>query len=99
MRPRRILISATFGDALRTFPPEHQDWIKDAIRKYRDRTADHALRNERKEGIGCWAFRVPGVSGVRVFHVPRKDDKGRYSLLFHVGPHDDYRTVKRRIPK
>ena len=93
------MAAASFGESLRDFPPDQQDRIKEALGKFRDRTAEHALRNERKEGIGCWAFRVTGVSGVRVFHVPRSDDRGRYWLLFHVGQHNDYRTVRRKIPK
>lgn len=97
--PRRIVFAASFGAALRAFPPDQQDAIADAVKKFRARTAENALRVERKEGIDCWAFRVPGVSGVRVFFVQDRDEEGRFSRLFHVGPHDDYRTVKRRIPK
>lgn len=97
--PRRITLANSFGAALRDFPPDQQDSIKEAVSKFRARTAEHALQVERKEGIGCWAFRVPGVSGMRVFFVQDRDDEGRLSRLFHVGQHDDYRTVKRRIPK
>jgi hypothetical protein len=99
VNPRRIVAAASFGNALRDFPPDQQDGIRDSVQKFRDRTAENAIRNEVKTGLSCWAFRVPSVAGVRVFHVPRTDANGRYSLLFHVGPHDDYRTVKRKIPK
>lgn len=97
--PRRITLANSFGAALRDFPLDQQNSIKEAVKKFRDRTAEHALRVERKEGIGCWAFRVPAISGVRVFFVQERDDEGRKSRLFHVGPHDDYRIVKRKIPR
>jgi hypothetical protein len=99
VRPRRIVAAASFGEAVGRFPPEQQNRIKDAVRKFRDRSAENALRIEHKSGLHCWAFRVPGVSGARAFYVQRADEKGRYALLFHVGPHDDYYTVKRKVPR
>jgi hypothetical protein len=99
VNPRRIVAAASFGEAVGNFPQDEQDRIKDALRKFRDRSAENALRIEHKSGLHCWAFRVPGVGGVRAFYVQRSDERGRYALLFHVGRHDDYRSVKRKIPK
>jgi hypothetical protein len=99
VNPRRIVAAGSFGLAVRDFPLDQQDRIQEAVKKFCDRSAENALRIERKIGLHCWAFRVPGVSGVRVFYVQRADERGRFSLLFHVGPHDDYYTVKRKVPK
>jgi hypothetical protein len=66
-----------------------------AVSQFIERTAEHSLQPDRKQGLsGIWAFRV--TSGVRVFYVQKKDAEGTYSELFHVGPHDDYRTIGRR---
>jgi len=67
----------------------------EAVKQFIDRTAENSLQPERKTGLqGIWASRV--TSGVRVFYVQKKDAEGAYSELFHVGPHDDYRTVTRK---
>jgi hypothetical protein len=65
------------------------------VKRFIDRTTEHALLPERKKGLqGIWAFRV--TRDVRVFYVQKKDAAGTYSELFHVGPHDEYRTVGRK---
>jgi hypothetical protein len=64
-----------------------------------ERSNENALRVERKSGLeGVWAFRVD--RGIRVFFVLGKDRQGRtINRLFHVGAHDDYRTVARKRPR
>lgn len=95
MKPRRILFTANFNKAFRDLNPELQLQALAAIQNFRDRSAENSLRPERKSGLrGIWAFRV--TSGVRVFYTQEKDEQGAYSELFHVGPHDDYRTIERR---
>jgi len=95
MKPRRVKTAPGFEKALRDLPPNLRDQTIQAVKRFIDRTAEHSLQPERKMGLqGIWVFRVTG--GVRVFYVQRKDASGTYSELFHVGPHDDYRTVARR---
>jgi hypothetical protein len=95
MRPRRVRYAPGFQKALRTYPPELQTQVIRAVEQFTNRTAKNSLRPERKQGLEeMWAFRVN--SGVRVFYRQAKDDKGTYSELIHVGPHDDYRTIGRR---
>ncbi len=97
MRPRRIVLSPGFEVALRALTEAERQSVKEAITKFKDRSGANALRVEYKAGLKIWAFRVS--DGVRVFYVQKKDDKGQYSELFHVGHHDDYRTVKRKRPR
>jgi hypothetical protein len=95
MRPRRVVYTPGFQKALRNCPPELQNTVIRAVEQFINRTAEHSLRPERKQGLDdIWAFRV--TSGVRVFYRQAKDDKGACSELIHVGPHDDYRTIGRR---
>jgi len=95
MRPRRVKTAPGFDGALRRLSPELRDQTIEAVRHFIARTAENALRPERKQGLqDVWAFRV--TRGVRVFYVQRRDANGTYSELFHVGPHDDYRTISRR---
>lgn len=76
-------------------PVELQDQTIGAVRHFIERSAEHSLQPERKQGLAdIWAFRV--TSGIRVFYVQKKDPQGAYSELFHVGRHDDYRTISRR---
>ncbi len=95
MRPRRVKTAPGFDRALRELPPNVREQTIRAVRHFIDRTAENSLQPERKQGLrGVWAFRV--TSGVRVFYVQKRDGEGAYSELFHVGPHDDYRTISRR---
>lgn len=95
MKPRRVKTAPGFDNALRELPPNLRDQTIAAVRLFIDRTAEHSLQPERKSGLqGIWAFRVTG--SVRVFYVQKKDSDGSYSELFHVGRHDDYRTISRR---
>jgi len=65
------------------------------VKRFVERTAENSLQPERKQGLaGIWAFRV--TSSIRVFYEQKSDADGAYSELFHVGPHDDYRTISRR---
>jgi len=97
MRPRRVRYADGFTEALRSCTPDLQQRTIEAIQHFINRTAEHAVRPERKSGLhGIWAFRV--TRGIRVFYLQERDADGSYSLLFHVGPHDDYRTVERRRP-
>lgn len=95
MKPRRVKTAPGFDKALRELPADLRNQTIEAVRRFIDRSAEHSLRPERKQGLpGIWAFRV--TSGVRVFYSQKRDTDGAYSELFHVGPHDDYRTVSRR---
>lgn len=85
--------AGTTSDSARADHREEQ--TIEAVGQFINRTAERSLRPERKKGLaGIWAFRV--TSGVRVFYTQQKDSEGSYSELFHVGPHDDYRTVTRK---
>jgi len=98
MNPRRVRYADGFIQALNEFGPEQRRQIESAITHFINRSAENSLRPERKTGLrGIWAFRV--TSGVRVFYTQGKDGHGRHSELFHVGPHDDYRTVERKRPR
>jgi hypothetical protein len=69
-----------------------------AVGAFIDRSRERALRPERKAGLqGIWTFRVTSV--VRAFYVQKNEAEGRVSVLFHVGPHDDYRTIIQRRPR
>ena len=97
MKPRRVKTAPGFENALRKLPRELQDQVIEAVTRFRNRDAERSLQPQRKAGLrGIWAFRV--TSGVRVFYVQNRDSEGAYSELFHVGPHDDYRTISRRRP-
>jgi hypothetical protein len=98
MRPRQVRYAAGFEKSLRGCTPELQVQTLRAIEHFIDRSAENALRPQRKSGLrGIWAFRV--TSGVRVFYTQERDEHGSYSELFRVGPHDDYRTIERRRPR
>ena len=91
MKPRRVKTAPGFEKALRDLPPNLRDQTIEAVKRFIDRAAEHSLQPERKAGLqGIWAFRVSRG------YVQKKDAEGAYSELFHVGPHDDYRTVTRR---
>ena len=97
MKPRRVKTAPGFDKALRDLPLNLRDQTIETVKRFVDRTAERSLQPERKKGLqGIWAFRV--TTGVRVFYVQKKDEAGTYSELFHVGPHDDYRTVSRKRP-
>lgn len=96
MKPRRVRFTAGFEKAFRELTADLRQQTQEAVAKFVDRSAEHALQPERKSGLkGIWAFRV--TSSVRVFYTQQKDGHGSYSELFHVGPHDDYRTIERRL--
>ena len=98
MRPRRIKLTEGFHRAFNSLPTaEDREAVTRALRHFIDRSAENALRVERKIGLEIWAFRV--TRGMRAFFVPKRDEQGRYEEIFHVGPHDDYRTVKRKTPR
>ena len=98
MKPRRVRYAGSFTKSLTNLSPDIQRLVVDAVDAFIMRSRENALRPERKSGLsGIWAFRV--TSGIRVFYVQERDTQGIYSLLFHVGPHDDYRTVSRRRPQ
>jgi mRNA-degrading endonuclease RelE of RelBE toxin-antitoxin system len=97
MKPRRVKTAPGFDKALQVLSPHLREQTIVAVQRFIDRTGEHSLQPERKKGLqGIWAFRVTG--GVRVFYVQKRDAAGAYSELFHVGPHDDYRTVVRKKP-
>jgi hypothetical protein len=95
VQPRRIILTARFGKALGALTANEKAMVKKAISHFINRTAEHAIRARPKHGSDCWAFRVPGT-GIRIFYDPKSDDEGRVSELFHVGHHDEYRTIKRK---
>jgi mRNA-degrading endonuclease RelE of RelBE toxin-antitoxin system len=97
MKPRRVKTAPGFDKALRELPANLREQTIEAVKRFIDRIGERSLQPERKKGLqGIWAFRV--TSGVRVFYVQKKDAEGAYSELFHVDPHDDYRTVSRKSP-
>src|ERR1700756_397394 len=96
--PRRLRLGDGFRIALRKLDPNLQEEVREAVRKFRDRSAENSLQLEKKSGLkGVWAFRVN--LPIRVFYVQRRDTVGSYSDLFHVGPHDDYRTILNKRPR
>jgi hypothetical protein len=97
MNPRRVQFTNTFQNALNSCSSELRARVVEAVAAFINRSTENALRPERKSGLGgIWAFRVSGA--VRVFYTQEKDKAGAYSLIFHGGPHDDYRTIERRRP-
>ena len=95
MRPRRVRYPSSFDRSYLKFPDETRQMIAAAVDAFVDRSREHALRPERKSGLeGIWTFRV-GL-GIRVFYTQERDVEGRISELFHVGRHDEYRTITRR---
>jgi mRNA-degrading endonuclease RelE of RelBE toxin-antitoxin system len=99
MEPRRLVLLPSFRAALQRLAPEQQDATREAVGHFRNRTNENALQVERKSGLkGIWSFRVD--VGIRAFFVQGKDEAGRtVNRLFHVGHHDDYRTVGRKRPR
>jgi hypothetical protein len=99
MNPRRVQTAPTFDRAFQKLPRELQQATREAIRHFVDRSHENAILPERKTGLrGVWTFRV--TRGIRVFYVQRRDkEAGKVSsVLFHVGQHDDYRTILRHRP-
>lgn len=97
MKSKRVKYAPGFDRSLRKLSPEDRERVIAAIREFINRTAEHSLRPERKKGLpGIWAFRV--TDSIRAFYTQKRDKEGAYSEIFHVGPHDDYRTVKQRKP-
>jgi hypothetical protein len=95
MRPRRIRFASAFERSYLNFPDETRRMIDAAVAAFIDRSRENALRPERKSGLeGIWTFRVD--LGIRVFYTQERDAEGRISELFHVGRHDEYRTITRR---
>jgi hypothetical protein len=94
---RRLALGDGFKAAFRKLDPALQEETLEAIRKFRNRSAESSLQPEKKSGLkGIWAFRVN--QAIRVFYVQRQNANGAYSELFHVGPHDDYRTILNKKP-
>jgi len=98
MNPRRIELLPSFAAALKDLAPEIRDATLEAVKHFRNRTNENALQVERKSGLkGVWAFRVD--RGHRVFFIQENGPDGdKVNQIFHVGPHDDYRTVTRKRP-
>jgi len=95
MQPRRIEILESFRIAVRSLP-ELTDAIAEAVKHFVARSNENALQVE-KLTKGMWSFRVD--RGNRAFFDQAKDAHGNaVSRLFHVGPHDDYRTAHRKQP-
>lgn len=98
MQPRRIEILPSFEAALKDLSPDLQEKVEEALVKFVDRSADNALRPEPKRGFdGVWSFRVS--KGYRAFYVKERDFEGARYHLFYVGHHDDYRMVRKRVPR
>ena len=95
MNPRRVRLVPSFEAAFRKLPRELQNATREAILAFCERNRAHALRPELLKGlVGIWSFRVD--RGLRVFYPQERDADGRVHVLFHVGPHDDYRTIARK---
>ncbi len=99
MEPRRTEILPSFIAAYRGLLPKIQNSVDQAVRHFIDRSNENALKVEKKSGLqGVWSFRVD--RGIRAFFTQGKDAQGRtVNRLFHVGEHDDYRTVARKRPR
>lgn len=98
MNDRRIQFHDRFRKSLMKLSPEIILATQESLRKYKSREAGNGLKPEPKNGSPeFWAIRV--TQNYRAFFVKMKDDMGRYDLFFHVGPHDDYRSVSRFVPK
>lgn len=97
--PRNVILLRSFSVSLANLDQRTRNAVEEAVRHFINRTNENALRVEKKSGLeGIWAFRVD--RGTRVFFVLGKDGQGRtINRLFHVGAHDDYRTVARRRPR
>jgi mRNA-degrading endonuclease RelE of RelBE toxin-antitoxin system len=94
MRPRRVSFTPAFERSYLKLPPETRRMIAAAVDAFIGRSRENALRPELKSGLkGIWTFRVD--LGLRVFYTQERDAEGRISELFHVGRHDDYRTIMR----
>ncbi|QJE72967.1 hypothetical protein HHL28_07595 [Aerophototrophica crusticola] len=97
MTPRRVRFRPSFLHARKKLTPSQQAAVDTAVQHFINRSNENALRVEYKQGLDCWAFRVN--SGWRVFYVLVKEMDGKVSELFHVGPHDDYDTVRAKVPR
>lgn len=97
MNNRRIKILDDFMLCLRDLPDDIVQGTKVALKQYIERSAENSLRPEYKNGLDVWAIRI--TKGYRAFFMRHKDDNGRIDVFFHVGPHDDYRSVKRLRPR
>jgi hypothetical protein len=95
MMPRRVRFAVSFDRAFRDLQGELRTATREAIRAFIDRSRENALQPGLKQGLrGIWTFRVD--RGHRVFYRRERDEQGLVHVLFHVGPHDDYRTIMRR---
>jgi mRNA-degrading endonuclease RelE of RelBE toxin-antitoxin system len=99
MEPRRIEFTNHFVSVLKRLDPNFREEVKEAIQHFVSRSNENALRVERKEppSLNAWAFRVN--KGNRVFFTTRENPQGKVFILFHVGMHDDYRAMRRKLPK
>ena len=94
-KPRRARSTRAFERSYLKFPPETQLIIRAAVEGFINRSRENALQPGRKSELkGIWAFRVD--RDIRVFYTQERDTEGTICELFHVGRHDDYRTITRR---
>jgi hypothetical protein len=94
-KPRRVRHTRAFERSYLKFPPETRLIIDAAVEAFAKRSRENALQPGPKSGLeGIWTFRVD--RDIRVFYTQERDAEGRISELFHVGRHDEYRTITRR---
>lgn len=96
---RIVRISPTLDRQLRRLTPDQAEAVRQSLKRFIDRSAEHSLRPEKKSGLGgIWAIRVN--SGDRLFYVQETRSDGQtVSVFFHYGPHDDYRVIERLKPQ
>ena len=96
MTPRRIELLPSFQEAYASLPVRMKERVEAAIAHFVERDAENSLRPELKHGFeGIWSFRIN--QGYRVFYAKERDEEGTVFRLFHVGHHDDYRSLKRKV--
>lgn len=98
MPKRRVEITPAFEDAYLALSPQLQDRVVAALSSFSEMTADNSLRPELKNGFdNVWSIRVS--KGYRAFYKKLRDKEGAIFYMFHVGPHDDYKSLKRLTVK
>lgn len=98
MQKRRVEITPAFEDAYLTLSPQLQERVVAALSNFSEMTADNALRPELKNGFdNVWSIRIS--KGYRAFYRKLRDKDGAIFYMFHVGPHDDYKLLKRLAVK
>lgn len=93
MEPRRIEILPSFEEAYHSLDQKLQGKVRNALILFSERSADHVLRPELKNGLdNVWSIRI--TKGYRAFYKKIRESGGAIYCMFHIGRHDDYRILK-----